>query len=154
MSTTTLTQYTIPPLDSQFSDMPGFPTIRQIPNASWPSVDPNVKPTLPHTSDVKPYVFSTKPGEPIPNKIYFSKKVYNQTLKTYDPNGYADTVRVIWEIPFSVDANEPVTELTQKIQAVMTAKKIYRHWDINFSNFTILAVEETTELDSIKNWMR
>jgi hypothetical protein len=109
-----------------------------------------VKPTLPLTSDVKP-VFSTKPGEPTLNKIYFSKKVYNQTLKTYDPNGYADTVRVIWEIPFSVDVNEPVTELTQKIQAVMVAKKIYKHWDINFSNFTILAVEETTELDYVRS---
>ncbi len=147
MSTTTLTQYTSPPLDSQFRD--GL--IRGTPTASWPSVDPNVKPTLPRTSDVKPYVFSTKPGEPIPNKIYFSKKVYNQTLKTYDPNGYADTAKVIWEIPFSVDVNEPVTELTQKIHAVMTAKKIYKHWDINFNTFIILAVEETTELDYVRS---
>jgi hypothetical protein len=69
--------------------------------------------------------------------------------KVYDPNGYADTVRVIWEIPFSVDVNEPVTELTQKIQAVMTAKKIYKHWDINFSNFTILASEELTLMETL-----
>jgi hypothetical protein len=107
-----------------------------------------VKPTLPLSSDVKPHVL---PVAPILNKIYFSKKVYNQTLKTYDPNGHYDIVRVIWEIPFSVDVNEPVTELTQKIQAVMTAKKIYRHWDINFSNFTILAVEEISALDYIRS---
>jgi hypothetical protein len=139
---TPLEQYVTAPshLDSQFSEQPGFPTIRQIPNASWPTVlDGSTIPAVPYLSL---------------NKIYFSKKVYNQTLKTYDPNGYADTARVIWEIPFSVDVNEPVTELTQKIQAVMVAKKIYKHWDINFSNFTILAVEETTELDSINNWMR
>jgi len=141
MSTTTLTQYTIPPLDSQFSDMPGFPTIRGTPTASWPTV----------AEKLHQAVFSTQPGEPIPNKIYFSKKVYNQTLKTYDPNGYADTVRVIWEIPFSVDANESVTELTQRIHAVMTAKKIYKHWDINFNTFIILAVEETTELDYVRS---
>ena len=132
---TPLEQYVTAPshLDSQFSDMPGFPTIRQIPNASWPTVTG----TIP------------KPAVPQLNKIYFSKKVYNQTLKTYDPNGYADTARVIWEIPFSVDVNEPVTELTQKIQAVMTAKKIYKHWDINFSNFTILASEELTLMETL-----
>jgi hypothetical protein len=134
---TPLEQYVAAPshLDSQFSDQPGFPTIRQIPNASWPTVTGKIP----------------KSAEPQLNKIYFSKKVYNQTLKTYDPNGYADTARVIWEIPFSVDVNEPVTELTQRIQAVMTAKKIYKHWDINFSNFTILAVEETTELDYVRS---
>ena len=147
MSTTTITS---PPLDSQFRDGPILPLIRGTPTASWPSVDPDVKPTLPLTLDVKP-VFSTKPGEPTLNKIYFSKKVYNQTLKTYDPNGYADTTRVIWEIPFSVDANESVTELVQRIQAVMTAQKIYRHWDINFNTFTILAVEETTKLDYVRS---
>ena len=142
------TTITSPPLDSQFRDGPILPTIRGTPTASWPSVDPNVKPTLPLSSDVKPHVL---PVAPILNKIYFSKKVYNQTLKTYDPNGHYDIVRVIWEIPFSVDVNEPVTELTQKIQAVMTAKKIYRHWDINFSNFTILAVEEISALDYIRS---
>jgi len=142
------TTITSPPLDSQFRDGPVLPTIRGTPTASWPSVDPDVKPTLPRTSDVNPHVL---PVAPILNKIYFSKKVYNKTLKTYDPNGYADTTRVIWEIPFSVDANESVTELTQRIHAVMTAQKIYRHWDINFNTFTILAVEETTELDYVRS---
>jgi hypothetical protein len=132
------TTITSPPLDSQFRDGPVLPIIRGTPTASWPSVAP----------DVKPHVL---PVAPILNKIYFSKKVYNQTLKTYDPNGQYDTVRVIWEIPFSVDVNEPVTELTQRIHAAMTAKKIYKHWDINFSNFTILAVEEISALDYIRS---
>lgn len=115
--------------------LPPFPTIRQIPNASWPTVDG----TLP-----KPTV-----KRPVLNKVYFSCKALKQTHKTFDPNGQRDIVRKIWEIPFSVDVNEPVTELTQKIQAVMTAKKIYKHWDINFSNFTILASEELTLMETL-----
>jgi len=86
---------------------------------------------------------------PVLNKVYFSCKALKQTHKTFDPNGQRDIVRKIWEIPFSVDVNEPVTELTQKIQAVMTAKKIYKHWDINFSNFTILASEELTLMETL-----
>ena len=137
MSTTTLTPNPIPILtdsmlaNSYFNGQPGFPTIRQIPTASWPSVDPDVKP-----------VFSTRPGEPILNKVYFSKKVALQTLKRYDASRYVDVVEQIWEIPFSVDVNEPVTELVQKIQAVMTAKQIYKHWDINMNLFVILATQE------------
>lgn len=115
--------------------LPPFPTIRQIPNASWPTVEG----TLP-----KPTV-----KRPVLNKVYFSCKALKQTHKTFDPNGQRDIVRKIWEIPFSVDVNEPVTELTQKIQAVMTAKKIYKHWDINFSNFTILASEELTLMETL-----
>ena len=114
------------------------PLIRQIATASWPNIDPDVR--LP-----KPTV-----KRPVLNKVYFSKKVMTGKHKVYDPNGYADTVRVIWEIPFSVDVNEPVTELVQKIQAVMTAKKIYKHWDINMNTFIILASEETNELDYIR----
>lgn len=120
-----------------------LPTIRQIPNASWPTVDGK----LPVTVNVRR---TRLPVAPILNKVYFSKKVMTGKHKTYDPNGYADTVRVIWEIPFSVDVNEPVTELTQKIQAVMTAKKIYKHWDINMNTFIIIATEEINELDYIR----
>ena len=116
--------------------LPPFPTIRQIPNASWPTVEG----TLP-----KPTV-----KRPVLNKVYFSCKALKQTHKTFDPNGQRDIVRKIWEIPFSVDVNEPVTELVQKIQAVMTAKKIYKHWDINMNTFIILASEETNELDYIR----
>ena len=141
MSSTTLTSYAIPPLDSQFRNEPILPSIRQIPNASWPTVAPNVKPTLPLTSDVKP-VFLTRPGEPILNKVYFTKKVALQTLKRYDHSRCVDVVEQIWEIPFSVDVNEPVTELVQKIQAVMTAKEIYKHWDINMNLFVIFATQE------------
>jgi hypothetical protein len=106
-----------------------LPSIRQTPTASWPSVlDGSTIPAVPYLSL---------------NKVYFTKKVITGKHKVYDPNGYADTVRVIWEIPFSVDVNEPVTELTQKIQAVMVAKKIYKHWDINFNTFLIIASQVT-----------
>ena len=128
MSTTTLTPNPIPLLtdsmlaDSYFNGQPGFPSI-----GSTPTVK-----------------------RPVLNKVYFSKKVMTGKHKVYDPNGYADTVRVIWEIPFSVDVNEPVTELTQKIQSVMVSKKIYKHWDINMNTFIILASEEINELDYIR----
>ena len=137
MSTTTLTPNPIPILtdsmlaDSYFNGQPGFPTIRQIPNASWPTVEGKLP--------VRP------PGlavQPILNKVYFTKKVALQTLKRYDHSRCVDVVEQIWEIPFSVDVNEPVTELVQKIQAVMTAKGIYKHWDINMNLFVILATQE------------
>ena len=117
--------------------LPPFPTIRQIETASWPNIDPDVRAPKPTVR------------RPVLNKVYFSCKALKQTHKTFDPNGQRDIVRKIWEIPFSVDVNEPVTELTQKIQAVMTAKKIYKHWDINFSNFTILASEELTLMETL-----
>ena len=137
MSTTTLTPNPIPLLtdsmlaDSYFNGQPGFPTIRQIPNASWPTVEGKLP--------------VRRPGlavQPILNKVYFTKKVVLQTLKRYDHSRCVDVVEQIWEIPFSVDVNEPVTELVQKIQAVMTAKGIYKHWDINMNLFVILATQE------------
>ena len=125
------TTITSPPLDSQFRDGPILPTIRQIPNASWPTVEGKLP--------------VRRPGlavQPILNKVYFTKKVALQTLKRYDHSRCVDVVEQIWEIPFSVDVNEPVTELVQKIQAVMTAKGIYKHWDINMNLFVILATQE------------
>ncbi len=117
------------PLNSAFGLAPGFPSIRQIPNASWPTVTG----TIPNPRLAV---------APILNKVYFTKKVLKQTLKRYDHSRCVDVVEQIWEIPFSVDVNEPVTELVQKIQAVMTAKGIYKHWDINMNLFVILATQE------------
>ena len=56
-----------------------------------------------------------------------------------------DVIEQTWEIPFSVDVEVPVTELTQRIHRVFTDKRIYKHWDINFSTFTILAKQETAQ---------
>ena len=133
MSTTSI----IPPshLDSHFSDMPGFPSIRQTSTASWPTVD----------SDFKPVV--RRP--PQLNKIYFNKKTLKETVKCYSQIMQQDVYEQIWEIPFSVDVEVPVTELTQRIQRVMTDRKIYRHWDIDFSHFVIVAKQVITEWDTI-----
>ena len=130
-----------PDMISAFPPMPTIPTIRSTPTASWPTVDANP-------------VFSTRPGEPILNKVYFSKKAALQTLKRYDHNRCVDVVEQIWEIPFSVDVNESVTELVQKIQAVMTHKKIYKHWDINMNTFLILATQEIISDDVLPHVLR
>ena len=118
-------------MTSVFPSMPTIPSIRQTSTASWPSVLDG----------------SNIPAVPFPqlNKIYFSKKTLKETVKRYNPNSLQNETAQVWEIPFSVDVNEPVTELTQKIQSVMTAKKIYKHWDIDFSHFIIVAKQVTSE---------
>ena len=123
-----LEQYVFPP-------MPTIPSIRQTPTASWPSVDPDAYPVV--------RCFAL-------NKVYFTKKILKESVERYNPNTLQHETAQVWEIPFSVDVNEPVTELTQKIQAVMTAKKIYKHWDINFNTFLIIASQVTSEWDTIR----
>ena len=139
---TPLEQYvTAPsPLDSQFSEMPGFPTIRQIPTASWPSVDPDVKPVV------------RRPGlpvAPILNKVYFSKKILKETVERYNPNTLQHETAQVWEIPFSVDVEIPVGDLIQRIQRVMTDRGTYKNWDINMNTFLITASQVTSEWDTI-----
>ena len=122
-------------MTSVFPPMPAFPTIRQTPTASWPSVDIN------GTLSVQ---------SPQLNKIYFNKKTLIKTEKCYNPNMQQDVIEQIWEIPFSVDVEAPVTELTQRIQRVMIDRKIYRHWDINMNTFLITAKQVTNEWDTIR----
>ena len=139
MSTTTLTPIPDGPLSTAiFGTMPDFPSIRQIPNASWPTVNG----TIPSPTVRRP--------TPVLNKIYFTRKILKETVKRYNPNSLQDETAQVWEIPFSVDVNESVTELTQKIQAVMTAKKIYRNWDINMNTFLITASQVTSEWDTLR----
>jgi hypothetical protein len=114
--------------------MPTFPTIRQTPTASWPSVDINGTVSVTH---------------PALNKVYFTRKIMKETVERYNPNTLQHETAQVWEIPFSVDADEPVTELTQRIHSVMTAKKIYKHWDINFNTFLINASQVTSEWDTV-----
>ena len=124
MSTTTI----IPPshLDSQFRNGSILPSIRQTSTASWPSVlDGSNIPVI--------------PPPPQLNKIYFNKKTLKETVESYNLNNLRNEIAQVWEIPFSVDVEVPVTELTQRIQRVMTDRQIYKHWDIDFSNFVIVA---------------
>lgn len=117
------------PLNSAFGPAPTFPAIRQTPVASWPSVlDGSTIPAQPYLSL---------------NKVYFTKKILKETVKRYNVNTLRNEIAQVWEIPFSVDVTQPVTELTQRIQAVMTNKKIYRHWDINMNTFLIIASQFT-----------
>ena len=124
------------PASSVFPTMPAFPTIRQTPTASWPTVDPDFKPVVRRPPQL--------------NKIYFNKKTLIKTEKCYNANMQQDVIEQIWEIPFSVDVEIPVTELTQRIQRVMIDRKIYRHWDIDFSHFIIVAKQVTSEWDTIR----
>ena len=101
-----------------------LPSIRQTSTASWPTVDTN------GTISVQ---------SPQLNKIYFNKKTLKEIVESYNLNSLRNEIAQVWEIPFSVDVEVPVTELTQRIQRVMTDRKIYRHWDIDFSHFVIVA---------------
>ena len=123
-------------MTSVFPPMPAFPSIRQTPTASWPSVDLDFKPVVRNPPQL--------------NKIYFNKKTLIKTEKCYNPNMQQDVIEQIWEIPFSVDVEVPVTELTQRIQRVMIDRKIYRHWDINMNTFLITAKQVTNEWDTIR----
>jgi hypothetical protein len=118
---------------SYFGTMPTIPSIRQTSTASWPTVNGTIpRPTVTQL-----------------NKIYFNKKTLKETVERYNPNTLQHETAQVWEIPFSVDADEPVTELTQRIHSVMTAKKIYKHWDINFNTFLINASQVTSEWDTV-----
>ena len=123
-------------MTSVFPPMPTIPSIRQTPTASWPTVDSNFTPVARFPPQL--------------NKIYFNKKNLIKTEKCYNANMQQDVIEQIWEIPFSVDVEVPVTELTQRIQRVMIDRKIYRHWDIDFSNFIIVAKQVTSEWDTIR----
>ena len=82
-----------------------------------------------------------------PNTIFFTKKRLHETVKRYDTNRSEDVIEKIWDIPFSADTEEAVTELTQRLQRVMTLQKIYKQWEIDFNNFNIRAIEQTTQAD-------
>ena len=123
-------------MTSVFPPMPTIPSIRQTPTASWPTVDSNFTPVARFPPQL--------------NKIYFNKKNLIKTEKCYNANMQQDVIEQIWEIPFSVDVEVPVTELTQRIQRVMIDRKIYRHWDIDFSHFIIVAKQVTSEWDTIR----
>jgi len=122
-------------MTSVFPPMPAFPTIRQTPTASWPTVDIN------GTLSVQ---------SPQLNKIYFNRKTLIKTEKCYNPNMQQDVIEQIWEIPFSVDVEIPVGDLIQRIQHAMKTRGIYKHWDINMNTFLITAKQVTNEWDTIR----
>ena len=156
MSTTTITPN---PLltdsklaESYFGGQPGFPTIRQTPTASWPTVDGAVgSSAFPLTPTRGNGSISPHPHPvPVLNKIYFNKKTLKETVKRYNPNSLQNETAQVWEIPFSVDVEIPVGDLIQRIQHVMKSRGIYKHWDINMNTFLITASQVTSEWDTIR----
>ena len=113
MSTTTI------PNTSAFPTMPAFPSIRA--QADTVSVTQSPAPEL--------------------NRIYFNKKQLADTYRELHTDK-SPTIRHIWEIPFSCDADTPVTELTRRIDAAMEKTMSYSDWTIDYSQFIIKAVEK------------
>ena len=115
--------------------MPTFPSVRRPPPLNN-TVVPPVAPIMTMEEYLKK-----------PNTIFFTKKRLHETVKRYDTNRNEDVIEKIWDIPFSADTEEAVTELTQRLQRVMTLQKIYKQWEIDFNNFNIRAIEQTTRAD-------
>ena len=120
-------------MTSVFPSMPSIATVRR------PTPSNAVTPVAPMMT-MEEYLKK-------PNTIFFTKKRLHETLKRYDHSRCEDVIEKIWDIPFSVDSTEVVTELTQRLQRVMTLQKIYKQWEIDFNNFNIRAIQETTQTD-------
>ena len=117
-------------MTSVFPSMPTFPSVRR------PTPSNAVTPVAP--------ILTMEEYLKKPNTIFFTKKRLHETVKRYDTNRSEDVIEKIWDIPFSADSTEAVTELTQRLQRVMTLQKIYKQWEIDFNNFNIRAIEQTT----------
>ena len=126
-------------MTSVFPSMPTFPSVRP------PTLSNAVPPVTPISPMMTMEEYLKKP-----NTIFFTKKRLHETVKRYDHNKNKDVIEQIWDIPFSVDSTEVVTELTQRLQRVMTAQKIYKQWEIDFNNFNIRAIIETTRSDVLR----
>ena len=125
-------------MTSVFPSMPTLPTVRRLPLNAITPVAP-----IPPMMTMEEYLKK-------PNTIFFTKKRLHETVKRYDTNRSEDVIEKIWDIPFSVDSTEVVTELTQRLQRVMTLQKIYKQWEIDFNNFNIRAIEQTTQTDILR----
>jgi len=105
--------------DSFFSDMPNFPS-----TVGFPAVD-----------TTNGYLSPA----PLPNKIYYNKRVHKQNIKRVDPNTFDEVTEQEWRIPFTVDNNLPVSEITQRIDNAMDKLRLYTYWKINYNDYTISA---------------
>jgi len=119
---TPLDQYVTTPshLDTHFGDVPGFPSIRA--NGSADTLNGYVNTTL-----------------LVLNKIYYNKRVHKQNIKRVDPNTFDEVTEQEWRIPFTVDNNLPVSEITERIDKAMDKIALYTYWKINYNDYTISA---------------
>ena len=116
--------------DSYFADMPDFPHIMATPNISTRangSID-----------TLNGYVSPA----PVPNKIYYNKRVHTTNLRRVDPNTFDEVIEKTWVIPFTVDHTLPVSEITERIDTAMDKIGLYNYWKINYNDYTITAVEK------------
>ena len=108
--------------DSYFADMPDFPS-----TVGFPAVDT----TNGYASPA-----------PLPNKIYYNKRVHTTNLRRVDPNTFDEVIEKTWVIPFTVDHTLPVSEITERIDTAMDKIGLYNYWKINYNDYTITAVEK------------
>lgn len=154
MSTTSI------PNTSAFPTMPAFPSIRSQADTTSVTQSPSqeVMPIIPSMLNTFGAVGSTSTATgfaprgngsypPTPttlpelNRIYFNKKKLADTYRELHTKS-GPTILHIWEIPFSCDADTPVTELTRRIDAAMAKTDSYQGWTIDYSQFIIKAVEK------------
>ena len=79
---------------------------------------------------------------PVPNRIYYNKRVHTTNLRRVDPNTFDEVIEKAWVIPFTVDNNLPVSEITERIDTAMDKLGLYTYWKINYNDYTITAVEK------------
>ena len=111
--------------DSYFGDMPEFPSITG--PVGFPAVD-----------TTNGYVSTA----PLPNKIYHNRREHYSNLKRIDPNTFDEVIEKAWVIPFTVDSNLPVSEITERIDKAMDKIGLYNYWKINYNDYTIIATEK------------
>ena len=108
--------------DSFFSDMPDFPaTVSTQTNGPAGTLNGYVNTTL------------------VPNRIYYNRRVHKQNIRRVDPNTFDEVTEQEWRIPFAVDNNLPVSEITERIDAAMDKLRLYTYWRINYNDYTISA---------------
>lgn len=109
--------------DSFFSDMPDFPsTVSTQTNGPAGTLNGYVNTTL-----------------LVLNKIYYNKRVHKQNIMRVDPNTFDQVTEQEWRIPFTVDNNLPVSEITERIDKAMDKLGLYTYWKINYNDYTISA---------------
>lgn len=129
--------------DSYFGDMPDFPSIT---GPIGSSVNPGIATRA--NGSIDPTYIS-----PLPNKIYHNRREHYSNLKRIDPNTFDEVIEKAWVIPFTVDHNLPVSEITARIDNAMDKLGLYNYWKINYNDYTITATEKikVTVLDIEKN---
>lgn len=122
--------------DSYFSDMPDFPSIT---GAIGSSVNPGIATRANGSIDTTNGYLSPAP---VPNKIYYNRRVHTTNLRRIDPNTFDEVIEKTWVIPFTVDHTLPVSEITERIDTAMDKIGLYNYWKINYNDYTITAVEK------------